>query len=122
MTFRDTDTPFERARAEGKMRDFYRILDPPLGSGAYGEVRKCVFKEDIKDKKNSLKQFRAVKIISKAYMEEKDIASFQNEVSCLQELDHPSILKMYHFFEDPKRYLLVTDLCEGGELLDLMKQ
>ena len=47
--------PYLRARHNGKMRDYYRILDPPLGAGAYGEVRKCIFKENITDKKSSLK-------------------------------------------------------------------
>jgi len=65
-----------KARNNGKMRDFYRILDPPLGTGAYGEVRKCVYKENMRDKKSSMKSYRAVKILSKAYMEEKDILSF----------------------------------------------
>ena len=113
---------FQRAKNPEKMRDFYRILDPPMGTGAYGEVRKCVFKQNMKDKKSSIKQFRAVKILSKAYMEEKDFNFFANEVACLYKLDHPSILKMYHYFEDPKRYLLITDLCEGGELYSLIMQ
>jgi calcium-dependent protein kinase len=112
--------PFILAKNNGRMRDFYRILDPPLGAGAYGEVRKCVFKEDMKDKKSSLKQIRAVKILSKAYMEEKDFLSFKSEVECLHGLDHPSILHMYHYFEDPKRFLLVTELCEGGDLYDMV--
>ena len=111
-----------KARHNGKMRDYYRILDPPLGTGAYGEVRRCVYKENMKDKKSSMKQYRAVKILSKAYMEERDILSFQNEVECMYKLQHPSILKMYHYFEDPKRYLLVQDIIEGGELYDLVKK
>ena len=35
-------------------------------------------------------------------------------------LDHPCILKCVHYFEDPKRFMLITDLCEGGELFDLV--
>lgn len=27
-------------------------------------------------------------------------------------------MKIFHYFEDPKRYLLVTELCQGGELTD----
>ena len=65
--------PWLRARNNGKMRDYYRILDPELGKGAYGEVRKCIYKDNIMDKISSLKQFRAVKIMSRAYMEEKDV-------------------------------------------------
>lgn len=35
---------FLDARMNGKMRDYYRILENPLGKGAYGEVRKVIFK------------------------------------------------------------------------------
>ena len=28
---------------------------------------------------------------------------------------------MFHFFEDPKRFMLITELCEGGELLEYMQ-
>mmetsp|Transcript_5489 Transcript_5489/g.9303 ORF Transcript_5489/g.9303 Transcript_5489/m.9303 type:complete len:174 (+) Transcript_5489:25-546(+) len=104
-----------------KMRDYYRILDPPLGQGGYGKVMKCVYKENMKDKKSSIKQIRAVKIMSKSYMDEKDVVNFQNEVKCLHTLDHPNILKMYHYFEDTKRYMLITELCPGGDLFEYFK-
>ena len=39
-----------------------------------------------------------------------------NEINNIKELDHPNILKMYEFFEDEKRYYIVTELCAGGEL------
>lgn len=39
-----------------------------------------------------------------------------NEINNIKELDHPNILKMYEFFEDEKRYYIVTELCSGGEL------
>ena len=58
------------------MREHYRIGDL-LGSGAYGEVRECIFKENRLDKNNPVKQHRAVKILRKAHMEEKDIESFK---------------------------------------------
>lgn len=38
-------------RHNGKMRDYYRIADC-LGAGAFGEVRKCVYRE-----KSSSKSF-----------------------------------------------------------------
>ena len=28
---------------------------------------------------------------------------------------------MYEFFEDDKRYFLVTDICNGGELFDTIE-
>lgn len=36
--------------------------------------------------------------------------------------DHPNIVKMYEFFEDDKRYYLVTEICKGGELFDEVLQ
>ena len=33
---------------------------------------------------------------------------------------HPNILKMEHYFDEEKRFLLVTELCDGGELFDLI--
>jgi calcium-dependent protein kinase len=41
-----------------------------------------------------------------------------NEINNLKDLDHPNIIKMYEFFEDPKRYYIVTEICKGGELFD----
>ena len=36
--------------------------------------------------------------------------------------DHPNIIKMYEFFEDEKRYYLVTEICKGGTLFDEILQ
>jgi serine/threonine protein kinase len=69
--------------------------------GAYGEVRKCLSKET-----NAL---RAVKIINKKYLEEEEKAKLLSEISILKQMDHPNILKLYEFFQDPKRYFLVTE-------------
>ena len=40
------------------------------------------------------------------------------EIDNLKKLDHPNILRMYEIFEDHKRYYVVTDICQGGELFD----
>jgi len=51
-------------------------------------------------------------------MDEDEKRMFFNEINILKDLDHPNILKMYEFFEDEKRYYIVTDICKGGELFD----
>jgi len=54
-------------------------------------------------------------------MDKKEWDFFRNEIECLQkwkDRPHPNLLQMYHYFEDPKRLLLVTDICEGGEVFD----
>ena len=78
---------------------FNFCLFRPLG--AYGEVRKCLSKET-----NAL---RAVKIINKKYLERTAEEQLLTEISILKQMDHPNILKLYEFFQDPKRYFLVTE-------------
>lgn len=36
----------------------------------------------------------------------------------LKRLDHPSILKIFEFYEDDHKYYLISELCTGGEVFD----
>ena len=103
------------------MRDHYRIIDDPLGKGAYGEVRKCytIPFENMRNK-STCKQFRAVKVLSKSYMDDKAQLCFLTEVNIMKILNHHSIAKAIHYFEDTKRFMLITELCTGGEVFDLV--
>ena len=76
-----TTGTFLDGRHNGKMRDYYRILDQ-IGAGAFGEVRKCVYREK-STSKSFYKQYRAVKIISKNHMDDKGLESFKNEVEIM---------------------------------------
>ena len=51
-------------------------------------------------------------------MAENEKERLLGEINILKQLDHPNILKLYEFFQDAKRYFLVTELCSGGELFD----
>ena len=42
------------------------------------------------------------------------------ELESLRQLDHPNIIKLYDIFEDPRSYFMVTELCTGGELFDVI--
>ena len=41
-----------------------------------------------------------------------------NEVEILSELDHPYIMKIYEFYDEPKYFYIITELFEGKELFD----
>ena len=41
-----------------------------------------------------------------------------NEIEILKGLDHPNIIKMFEFFQDEKRYYIITEICKGGELFE----
>ena len=85
----------------GKLRDNYRI-GKILGSGGFGEVRVCVHRGS--------GAHRAVKVLRKNHMDLEQTKRQFNEINNLKDLDHPNILKMYEFFEDEKRYYIVTDI------------
>jgi calcium-dependent protein kinase len=94
----------------GNIKDFYKIsscigrgksIHLFMFVGAYGEVRKCLHKET--------KALRAVKIINKKYLAENEKERLLSEINILKQLDHPNILKLYEFFQDAKRYFLVTE-------------
>ncbi|KAL4500065.1 hypothetical protein ABPG73_011173 [Tetrahymena malaccensis] len=94
----------------GKISKDYQLLNPPLGKGAFGEVRKCVHK--------ATNLTRAVKIISKAQTPKAEQDRLKQEVEILKQLDHPNIIKIYEFYQDQKYFYIVTELCTGGELFD----
>ena len=61
----------------------------------------------------------AVKCFAKtAKLNEEEIVSLKEEVQVLRTVDHPNIIKLYDFFEEPKWFYMVTELMEGGELFD----
>ena len=91
------------------MKEYYK-LGRIVGTGAFGEVRICLHKETNTQ--------RAMKILSKTKMDEEDLELLENEVNILKELDHPNLIKMFEFFEDQKRLIIITEYCKGGELFD----
>lgn len=64
------------------------------------------------------KEVRAVKIMSKASMDDKARVRLEYEIDTLKNLDHPNIVKLHEIFRDKKNIYLVTELCTGGELFD----
>ena len=77
-------------------------VGPQVGSGSFGSVRKCLH---IKTG-----QMRAVKIIEKVAGEvDKEKETLKKELEILRNLDHPNIVKLYEYYEDSRRYYIVTE-------------
>ena len=86
----------------------YKEDSKKLGEGTYGKV--------VEVKHLQSGAIRACKMIPRTKI--KNWERFHNEVSIMQTLDHPNILKLYEYFEDQLNVYLVTELCSGGELFD----
>ena len=46
------------------------------------------------------------------------MAQFRTEISILQTLDHPNVIKMFEFFEDDNSVYILLEKLDGGELFD----
>ena len=88
--------------------DNYRI-GMLIGTGTYGEVRVC---QHIRTKNK-----RAVRILKKALLDDTTVNKFMTMTLLLQHLDHPNVLRFQEIFQDSKRFFIVTELCQGGDLL-----
>lgn len=83
-----------------------------LGAGTFGVVRKA--------KKLSTNEDVAVKVILKKALKEKgvDVQTLYDELSMLNQLDHPNIVEFKGWFESKDKFYIVTQLATGGELFD----
>ena len=86
-------------------------LGKTLGQGSFGTVRKAIHK--------ATKQERAIKILKKSAQDEE---KFFLEVNILSKLTHPNIMHIYEFYEDKANYYIVSELCKGGELFDMITE
>ncbi|KAK2718347.1 hypothetical protein QYM36_005603 [Artemia franciscana] len=64
----------------------------------------------------------AIKIIDKSYVRRNDLAGrVEQEIKIHSRLDHPSVVKLYNWFEDDNHVYLILELCENGELQKFLK-
>ena len=81
-----------------------------LGQGTLGEVRVCTHKIS--------QQMRAVRIVKKAYLDTSLINQLLTQRVLCSTFDHPNILNIFETFQDSKRFFIVTELLQGGELFN----
>ena len=93
-------------------------LGPKIHRGSYAIVKQCTHKQ--------WNQNYAVKIIerrgssgnSSGVNKGQTDESVLNEVAIMNQLDHPHIVKVIDFFEDPDYYFVVMELMAGGDVFD----
>ena len=59
-----------------------------------------------------------MKFINKDQLDPSELSSLQDEVEMLRRMDHPNILRLYAYYDEPKYFCLVTEICTGGELFE----
>jgi len=99
------------------------VLGDQLGSGNFAVVKKAKFKSGLSDEQRKFgdtvydtNQAFAVKIIDKAKVE--DMGDIEREISIMQDVDHPNVIKLFEIFDETKKMNLVMELVLGGELFD----
>jgi calcium-dependent protein kinase len=65
---------------------------------------------------------RAARIVNKSLISLQEQERLCKEVEILKDLVHPNILSILEFYDDPKYFYFVTELCTGGELLDRIQE
>lgn len=81
-----------------------------LGEGGFGVVKECFSNVD--------GSRVAIKVINRAKLDADDEASIFQEARVMQRLNHPNIVKMFDFYEEPQNFYMVLECIEGGELFD----
>ncbi|CAE7509138.1 CPK4 [Symbiodinium natans] len=103
-----------RGAKPGVPAQFYDFGDM-LGSGSFGIVH------SVTQKATGVK--RVMKTVNKMKLQESNtpLACLDQEIQLLAMLDHPRILRLYEWYSDSENVYIITDVCEGGELFDLVR-
>ncbi|WYZ37435.1 hypothetical protein EsH8_II_000941 [Colletotrichum jinshuiense] len=96
------------------VRDF--AFGRVLGEGSYSTVYLATDRQTLKE--------YAIKVLEKKHIiKEKKIKYVNIEKNTLNRLtEHPGIVRLYYTFQDEASLYYVLDLCNGGELLGVLKK
>ena len=83
-----------------------------LGKGSYGSVYLATHRLTGDE--------RAVKVMNVDRVTSYYLRKLHTEISILKCVDHPNIIKLQDVFFGKRSVYLVTDLCKGGELFELL--
>uniref|UniRef100_A0A8C7CZC4 non-specific serine/threonine protein kinase n=1 Tax=Oncorhynchus kisutch TaxID=8019 RepID=A0A8C7CZC4_ONCKI len=85
-----------------------------LGQGSFGVVCEATH--------NETRKKWAIKKVNKEKAGSSGVKLLEREVSILKRVNHAHIIHLEEVFETQKRMDLVTELCEGGELKELLQK
>ncbi|XP_039254189.1 serine/threonine-protein kinase 33-like isoform X2 [Styela clava] len=105
--------PHTRIDEEKVLEETYKF-GSKLGQGSFGIV--------IEGRHNESHVGWAIKIVNKEKAGGSAIKLLEREVSILKRVKHDSIIHLEEVFETPKKMYLVMELCELGELRNLLNK
>ena len=88
-----------------------------LGKGAYGKVHLGLHR--------LANMFVAMKSLSKKRLKEgkgNNKQKVDNEVALLKMIDHPGIVRLFEIFETDEHYLIILELCPGGDMIGYVRR
>ncbi|GJP39218.1 hypothetical protein CLOM_g23611 [Closterium sp. NIES-68] len=107
-----TTTPVIRARPTAELFARYAFTET-IGQGHFGKVWRCLDR--------ATGEALACKQVRKSGLSENDLADLEREIAAMQLLQgHRHVLALRGLFEDANNVYMITDLCTGGDLFDLI--
>lgn len=101
------DERWQKEIALGRRIGFYRFRGD-LGSGNFSQVKQaihCLTKEKV-----------AIKILDKAKLDHKTQRMLTREISSMESLHHPHIIRLYEVIDTLSKIYLIMEFANGGEL------